>query len=84
MQAPRFLHKLLTSSLPIIHAKRMKALLDMVGVLLGEQRLTLTALGRALPGPVDPKHTSNGLIGYWAIATFIKRDRCSTGLSHSC
>ncbi|WP_280551819.1 IS4 family transposase [Halomonas sp. 25-S5] len=57
MQAPRFLHTLLTSSLPLVHAKRLQALLDTVGALLGERRLGLTALGRALPGPVDTKHT---------------------------
>lgn len=57
MQAPRFLHTLLTSSLPLVHAKRLQALLDTVGALLGERRLGLTALGRALPGPADTKHT---------------------------
>lgn len=57
MQAPRFLHTLLTSSLPLVHAKRLQALLDTVGALLGERRLGLTALGRALPGPVATKHT---------------------------
>lgn len=57
MQAPQFLHNLLTSSLPSIHAKRLQALLDVVGALLGERRLGLTALGRALPGPAATKHT---------------------------
>lgn len=56
MQAPRFLHTLLTSSLPVIHAKRLHALLDVVGALLGERRLGVTALGRALPGSAAPKH----------------------------
>ncbi|MBB3192513.1 IS4 family transposase [Halomonas cerina] len=85
MQAPRFLHTLLTSSLPVVHAKRLQALLDTVGALLGERRLGLTALGRALPGPVDTKHTIkrvDRLLGnphlhqerplfYWLVATLL-------------
>ena len=79
------MHTLLTSSLPLIHAKRLQALLDMVGALLGERRLGLTALGRALPGPVDTKHTIkrvDRLLGnphlhrerplfYWLVATLL-------------
>lgn len=57
MQAPQFLHNLLTSSLPSIHTKRLQALLDVVGALLGERRLGLTVLGRALSGPVATKHS---------------------------
>ncbi|TLF44535.1 IS4 family transposase, partial [Halomonas urmiana] len=85
MQAPRFLHTMLTSSLPSIHAKRLQALLDTVGALLGERRLGLTALGRALPGPVATKHTIkrvDRLLGnphlhqerplfYWLVATLL-------------
>lgn len=85
MQAPRFLHTLLTSSLPSIHAKRLQALLDMVGALLGERRLGLAALGRALPEPVATKHTIkrvDRLLGnphlhqerplfYWLVATLL-------------
>ncbi len=56
MQAPRFLHKMLASSLPVIHAKRLQALLDAVGALLSGHRLGLTALGRTLPGTAFPKH----------------------------
>lgn len=56
MQAPRFLHNWLASALPSIHAKRLQALLDTVGALLMDRRLGLTALGRALPGPVAPRH----------------------------
>lgn len=56
MQAPRFLHNLLTSSLPVIHAKRLQAVLDTVGALLGERRLGLTAIDRALPSLTDAKH----------------------------
>ncbi|CAM4317026.1 IS4 family transposase [Vreelandella rituensis] len=57
MQAPQFLHNLLTSSLPAIHTQCLKTLLDIVGALLGERRLGLTALDRALPGSVATKHT---------------------------
>ncbi|SDK84307.1 transposase, IS4 family [Modicisalibacter muralis] len=85
MQAPRFLHTLLTSSLPLVHAKRLQALLDTVGALLGKRRLGLTALGRALPGPVAAKHTIkrvDRLLGnhhlhrerplfYWLMATLL-------------
>ncbi|WNK19570.1 hypothetical protein P1P91_12080 [Halomonas piscis] len=53
MQAPRFLHNLLTSSLSVIHAKRLQTVLDTVGALLGERRLGLTAIGRALPSSTD-------------------------------
>ncbi|GAA3895649.1 IS4 family transposase [Halomonas piscis] len=56
MQAPRFLHNLLTSSLSVIHAKRLQTVLDTVGALLGERRLGLTAIGRALPSSTDAKH----------------------------
>lgn len=49
MQPSRFLHTLLTSLLPVVHAKRLQALLDAVSALLGERRLGLMALGRALP-----------------------------------
>lgn len=58
MHAPRFLHNLLTSSLPVIHAKRLQAVLDTVGALLGERRLGLTAIGRALPSSTDAKHAN--------------------------
>lgn len=85
MQAPQFLHTLLTSSLSLIHAKRLQAVLDTVGALLSEKRLGLTALGRALPGPVATKHTIkrvDRLLGnphlhrerplfYWRIATLL-------------
>ncbi|PWV72669.1 IS4 family transposase [Halomonas sp. A11-A] len=85
MQAPRFLHTLLTSSLTVVHAKRRQALLDVVGALLAERRLGVTALGRALPGPAAPKHAIkrvDRLLGnhhlhqerplfYWLVATLL-------------
>jgi hypothetical protein len=39
-----------------MHAKRQRALLDVVGALMKGRRLWVTALGRALPGPAKFKH----------------------------
>ncbi|PZW39867.1 hypothetical protein F469_04675, partial [Pseudomonas sp. URMO17WK12:I2] len=50
MQAVRFLHKAFSQALPTVHAKRLTALMSCVSALLHGHRLTLTDLGRAMPG----------------------------------
>ena len=56
MQAVQFLHTAFAQALPTIHARRLTALMACVSALLQGQRLTLTALGRSLPGKAYPKH----------------------------
>lgn len=57
MQAVRFLHKAFSLALPNIHAKRLTALMSCVSALLHGHRLTLTSLGRAMPGKAYVKHS---------------------------
>lgn len=56
MQAVRFLHKALARALPSVHAKRLNALMSAVSALLAGRRLTLTAVGRFMPGNGQPRH----------------------------
>jgi len=56
MQAVRFLHKAFAQALPSIHAKRLNALMCAVSALLAGRRLTLTAVGRFMPGDGQPRH----------------------------
>ncbi|TBU81444.1 IS4 family transposase [Pseudomonas dryadis] len=57
MQAVRFLHKSFSQALPTIHAKRLTSLMSCVASLLRGHRLTLTSLGRSLPGKAYVKHS---------------------------
>lgn len=56
MQTFRFFHKILSTSAPVLHAARFKALVTCVQALLVGQCLSLTALGRRLPRQILPKH----------------------------
>lgn len=56
MQAIRFLHSALAQALPTVHSRRLKTLMCCVSALLEGRRLTLTGLGRFLPGRAYPKH----------------------------
>lgn len=56
MQAVRFLHKAFTQALPSVHAKRLNTLMCAVSALLAGRRLTLTAVGRFMPGGGQPRH----------------------------
>ena len=56
MQAVRFLHKAFAQALPSVHAKRLNALMCAVSALLAGRRLTLTAVGRFMPGDGQPRH----------------------------
>ncbi|MET1081023.1 MAG: IS4 family transposase [Pseudomonas sp.] len=56
MQTVRFLHAALAQALPTVHARRLTALMCTVAALLNGCRLTLTGLGRAMPGTAYPKH----------------------------
>ena len=56
MRAERILSRWLEPLTDFMHAKRQRALLDVVGALMKSRRLWVTALGRALPGPAKFKH----------------------------
>ena len=56
MHAITILHSILSSSLPEIHAKRPDSLLAAVEAAVSGSRLTLSALGRGLPGQTTVKH----------------------------
>jgi hypothetical protein len=56
MRAERILSRWLEPLTDFMHAKRQRALLDVVGALMRGRRLWVTALGRALPGPTKFKH----------------------------
>ena len=50
------LHRWLESTCPFMHRRRLQALLLGVGALLAGQRLTLSDLGRHVPGRGSPRH----------------------------
>jgi len=56
MQAIRFLHRAFAQALPSVHSRRLTTLMSCVGSLLQGRRLTLTGLGRSLPGRAYLKH----------------------------
>lgn len=56
MQTVRFLHAALAQALPTVHSRRLNALMCTVAALLQGRRLTLTGLGRSMPGTAYPKH----------------------------
>ncbi|TBW33918.1 IS4 family transposase [Azotobacter chroococcum] len=56
MQTVQFLHAAFAKALPTIHARRLEALMAAVAALLQGRCLTLTALGRSLPGSAWPRH----------------------------
>lgn len=56
MHAITILHRILSTSLSEIHAKRLASLLAAVEVVVSGSRLTLSDMGRGLPGHVAVKH----------------------------
>jgi len=56
MHALTILHRILSASLPEIHAKRLTSLLVAVRAVVSGSRLTLSDMGRGLSGPVAVKH----------------------------
>lgn len=56
MHALTILHRILSASLPQIHAKRLMSLLAAVEAVVSGSRLTLSDMGRGLSGPVSVKH----------------------------
>ena len=56
MHALVILHQWFQSCCPGIHAVRLSAILAAVSTAIAGRRLTLTELGRALPGPAHVKH----------------------------
>ncbi len=59
MHALAILHRILSISLPEIHAKRLASLLAAVGTVVMSSRLTLNDMGRGLCGSVAVKHNIN-------------------------
>ena len=55
MQGIKLLHKLLRKSVPTMHVMRQRSLLAHIEGLLIGQRLSLTAVGRHLPGATQEK-----------------------------
>lgn len=56
MQVLPFLHSCLTTALPTIHARRLKAFMVAIHALLMGGVLALTALDRASSSPARAKH----------------------------
>lgn len=56
MHASTILYRILSTSFPEIHAKRLASLLAAVEAVVSGSRLTLSDLGRGLPGSVAVKH----------------------------
>ena len=56
MHALNILHRIFSTSLPQIHAKRLTSLLAAVESVVSGSRLTLSDMGRGLCGPVAVKH----------------------------
>ena len=56
MHAITILHRIISTSLPEIHAKRLSSLLAAVEAVVSGSRLTLSDMGRGLSGPVAVKH----------------------------
>ena len=56
MHAITILHRILSTSLPVIHAKRLASLLAAVEAVVTGSRLTLSDMGRGLTGSVAVKH----------------------------
>ena len=56
MHAITILHRILSTSFPVIHAKRLASLLAAVEAVVTGTRLTLSDMGRGLAGSVAIKH----------------------------
>ena len=56
MHAITILHRILSTSFPVIHAKRLASLLAAVEAVVTGSRLTLSDMGRRLTGSVAVKH----------------------------
>ena len=56
MHALTILHRILSTSFPEIHTKRLASLLAAVGAVVSGSRLTLSDMGRGLSGTVAVKH----------------------------
>ena len=56
MHALTILHRILSTSFPEIHSKRLSSLLAAVETVVSGSRVTLSDMGRGLSGPVAVKH----------------------------
>jgi len=60
MHAITILHRILSTSFPEIHAKRLASLLAAVEAIVSDSRLTLSDMGRWLSGPVGNEFWARG------------------------
>lgn len=65
MHAPLFLHNFVSKSLSFVHKIRLKILIASVFSLMNEGTLTLTALGRNLPGSAKVKNKIKSIDRLW-------------------
>lgn len=56
MHAIAMLHRHLHRACPEMHARRLESLIAATAALSQQPRLSISAIGRALPGPAQPKH----------------------------
>lgn len=63
MHAITILHRILSPGFPEIHAKRLTSLLAAVEAVVSGNRLTLSELGRGLPGSTTVKQKSSASTG---------------------
>ena len=80
MQTVQFLHAAFAKALPTIHARRLEALMAAVAALLQGRCLTLTALGRSLPGSAWPRHAIKRIDRLLGNRQLQAERGCSTGL----
>ncbi len=76
MHANTILHRILSTSIPEIHAKRLASLLAAVEAVVTGSRLTLSDMGRGLSGSVAVKHNIkriDRLLGNSALHTELPR-----------
>ena len=71
MQVQSIVQQLLEVVCPSMHRVRRASLVASVLGALRGRRLTVTAIGRALPGGTSQKHGLSGPTGYYRIGTFM-------------
>lgn len=92
MHVLTILHRILSTSFPEIHTKRLASLLAAVEAVVTGSRLTLSDIGRGLSGPVAVKHNIkriDRLLGNGSLHTEIPRlyealaRQCLDGITHA-
>lgn len=70
MRAEVIVRRLVEAAVEEIHASRFRAVLDVVGAIVGAKHLSLTAVGRALTGATTERHgikKVDRLLGNWRL-----------------